>query len=175
MKNKKRLSNEKSREITRKAIRNTLLLMLEDQKLDDIKVVDLVSKAGVSRAAFYKNYNSVRDVLMDIVEIPIDKILSVLNHDLSSNGRVIFAIFKKNKPLLEVLNKTDNLNILFEAFNKQFEQDNYYFLAWNGLIYALLVAWIKNGMTESETEFYEIVRGVATKMVKAIQSNKVYK
>ena len=173
MTNANKLSNEKSKSLTRKAIRDALIAMLENEKIDDIKIVDLVEKAGVSRAAFYNNYNSVHDVLVDAVQVPVDKIISVLNRNLSSNVRVIIAIFKKNKPVLDILNKTNSLEILFETFNKQFAPDDYYHLAWNGYIYAILVAWVKNGMKESEIEFYEIVRDVAIKFAGAVQNNKV--
>lgn len=47
------------------SLREALYRLLETKDIRDIKVVDLIRLAGVSRGAFYKNYYLVTDVLED--------------------------------------------------------------------------------------------------------------
>ena len=92
-----RLSNEKSRFLTRESIRWALIYILKEKKIDDIKIVDLVRKAGVSRSSFYKNYSSVKDVLYDIFDLAIDEVLSVIKSDMASKWITVISIFRKNQ------------------------------------------------------------------------------
>ena len=54
-----RRSNAESRRVTREAVRGALFRMLQSTRLREIKIVDLVRIAGISRSAFYRNYASV--------------------------------------------------------------------------------------------------------------------
>jgi len=51
---------------TEQLIRSTLLDMLESESFFNIKVTDLVDKAGISRSAFYVYFDSIYDVLQKI-------------------------------------------------------------------------------------------------------------
>ena len=50
-----RKSNQESNLLTREAIETALLQLLEKKKLTKISISELVKRAGVSRAAFYRN------------------------------------------------------------------------------------------------------------------------
>lgn len=53
------------KEDTRSYITTALFQLLKSHDLNDIKVTALVKRAGVSRMAFYRNFDSVEDVLND--------------------------------------------------------------------------------------------------------------
>ena len=53
-----RYSNAESKRITRECIESALILLLENKSFADISISELVKRAGVSRTAFYRNYES---------------------------------------------------------------------------------------------------------------------
>ncbi len=70
--NKRNLENKI---ITKDAIINALFILLKDNNINNIKIVDLVKKAEVSRTAFYRNYHNIEVVLFDAINIPINEII----------------------------------------------------------------------------------------------------
>ena len=50
------------------ALREAMYELIETRDVSEIKVVDLIRKAGVSRGGFYKNYYLVTDVLKDDIK-----------------------------------------------------------------------------------------------------------
>ena len=57
--NKKQETNA----FVKECITTALLQMMETQSIEDIAIVDLIRKAGVSRNSFYRNFASRRDVI----------------------------------------------------------------------------------------------------------------
>lgn len=69
---------------TKTNLRNALLNLAQDKKLDDITVSELTSYAKVNRSTFYLHYDSIASVLEDIEADMADKIASNLdNFDMS--------------------------------------------------------------------------------------------
>ena len=50
------------------ALREAMYELIETRDVSEIKVVDLIRKAGVSRGGFYKNDDLVTDVLKDDIK-----------------------------------------------------------------------------------------------------------
>ena len=50
------------RSYVKESLTQALLRLLERKRLDEISVSELVAKAGVSRASFYRNFTSIRDI-----------------------------------------------------------------------------------------------------------------
>ncbi len=50
------------------ALREAMYELIETRDVSEIKVVDLIRKAGVSRGGFYKNAYLVTDVLKDDIK-----------------------------------------------------------------------------------------------------------
>ena len=61
-----RLPNNKANRITREALCTALLYLMETKSFDEIRISELTRKAGVSRQAFYRNYSSKQDIVMEI-------------------------------------------------------------------------------------------------------------
>ena len=55
--------NEKKNTYVRKQMLNTLLEMLKEQSLDSVVISNLIDRAGISRVSFYRNYQSLEDIL----------------------------------------------------------------------------------------------------------------
>jgi len=71
--------NQENNAITRESIEISLLQLLEKKDLKKITISELVQRAGVSRAAFYRNYGSKEEILESIFQSSIAKITKSLD------------------------------------------------------------------------------------------------
>ena len=62
-----KLSNEEVNRITKDSIQEALVYLLSKKNINDISVTEIVNKAGVSRTAYYRNYQSKEDILKEIL------------------------------------------------------------------------------------------------------------
>lgn len=51
----------------KQSITNALFALMREKSLSDIQVTELVSRAGVARVSFYRNYSSKEDVLTTMI------------------------------------------------------------------------------------------------------------
>ena len=63
-----KLANEQSHRVIVDSLREAMYELIETKDVSEIKVVDLIRKAGVSRGGFYKNFYLVTDVLKDDIK-----------------------------------------------------------------------------------------------------------
>ncbi len=75
-----RKSNQESNLLTREAIETALLQLLEKKDLTKISISELVKRAGVSRAAFYRNYDSKEEILESVFKRTVHNIMEQLHH-----------------------------------------------------------------------------------------------
>ena len=92
--NKRNLENKI---ITKDALINALFILLKDNNINNIKIVELVKKAGVSRTAFYRNYHNTEEVLLDGINTLIDEIINSLKKNKITTWETILEILKKYK------------------------------------------------------------------------------
>lgn len=55
----------KAHDIVIECLTQSLILLLQNQKLEDITISELCEKAGISRISFYRNYNKIEDILLN--------------------------------------------------------------------------------------------------------------
>ena len=67
----------------RRAIIDALYGIMQDTPLDQITVTEIVEKAGVSRASYYRNFNSKEEVLISMVHDVLDEFKHTADYDLS--------------------------------------------------------------------------------------------
>lgn len=112
-----KLSNEESNRITKDSIQEALVYLLSKKNMDDISVTEIVNKAGVSRTAYYRNYQSKEEILKDFSQNIFTLIFSQLdNPDLVKNPQqwyyFIFAQVKMNERIIRLLFKAKNYNLI---------------------------------------------------------------
>jgi len=71
-------SNQESNAITRESLEISLLQLLDKKDLKKITISELVERAGVSRAAFYRNYESKEELLESIFQSTVSNITKSL-------------------------------------------------------------------------------------------------
>jgi len=71
-----------------------LLDLLQTTNLEDVKIAKLVARAGVSRMAFYRNFDTVADVLRDYFEPKISALFDdVIKHAATVDKMIDMAQF----------------------------------------------------------------------------------
>ena len=151
--NEKQLStlkknNEESREFTRNCISAALIVLLNKEKLENISITRLCQVAGVSRMAFYRNYNSIDEVLVDRIKEYAQRLASQIGTDIYNNWVIIFKETDKDRQMFEILIKLGfehKVHDVFMALLPKNEENRTVQAIWLSLFYTLAVKWVKEG------------------------------
>ena len=57
----------------KRKITDALFLLMSEKSLADIHITELVKKAGVARASFYRHYSSTENVLVTLIQDILDE------------------------------------------------------------------------------------------------------
>jgi AcrR family transcriptional regulator len=161
--------NDTQNKITKESIFTALMILMEKKNLKNISITEVTQKAGVSRMAFYRNYN----ILEDIISVYLDEIFEEYSNHISNYKEVdsyeftysFFSLFRKHQKLITNLINSDLNNLILEHSVKflhslcssivhknpcsiEFQKYNIAFIA--GGFYNVLMEWSKNGMKESD-------------------------
>ena len=140
-------NNEESRAFTRNCIVAALSVLLKKEKLDDITITRLCSVAGVSRVAFYHNYNKIEDVLTEGIEAFAKRLASRIGTDIYNNWLMIFQQVEKERSQFEILVKLGyehKIHDVFMALLPKQEENRTIQAMWLSLFYTMTVKWIKD-------------------------------
>lgn len=158
-----RISNEESNRITRESIQTALIYLMNKKDIKDITVTELVNKAGVSRAAFYRNYNNTRDVLFDFAKNVLELFsTSLKNIDYANNFyewyRFLFRQLKNNSKVMGLLLKAniDFSGYLVTSFECNDFLDEYRLLALGEGVFGIVKKWFNTGMRETPNEMAKL-------------------
>ena len=173
-----RLSNEQSRKLTRESIVTALVLLFAEKPYDKITVTDIAKKAGVSRTAFYSNFENKEDVVREFSKNVISELNSFFSGEkYEGNGRAlllaVFSTIKKNSErakilfdsrqmVYEILAGDTYLDTLMPAKNRF---DVYNYLATEAALKKIIVEWFKRGMKETPEEMAEYCSNLSKKII----------
>lgn len=156
---------------TKEYITQALFALLEKKEIQDITVCELVAKAGVSRATFYRNYLDMHQVvdeqMAQITQEITDNAMTPSNN-IRSNTLSVFRLLRTHQQILRILTKHGMEDKIYRALYqttvdhiKQLNaMDNHYqphFFA--GASCGMLIAWIKNDFYESPEEMLQLFLG----------------
>lgn len=159
MQNLKRF-NQENKAITRESIEISLLQLLEKKDLKKITISELVKRAGVSRAAFYRNYGSKEEILKSIFEASIAKITKSLDgYNLKTDLYQVWVyLLKEVKKEAKIISLAIDYNfeqVLTKAVYDFLEKRNgsssngagsYLNSFWSSAIVSVISKWVKDGM-----------------------------
>ena len=153
------ISNQESNRLTREALEISLMQLLEKKELAKITISELVHRAGVSRAAFYRNYNSKEQMLEEIFGKTVQKIMNKLGQfnlrtELYQVWIILFKEAKKEARLislavdynLEKYLTQAVFNFLEKRQQSKREASSYIHSFWSSALVSVLSKWIKDGM-----------------------------
>lgn len=143
-----RKNNEESREFTRNCISAALIVLLNKEKLENISITKLCQVAGVSRMAFYRNYNSIDEVLVDRIKEYAQRIARQVGTDIYNNWQIIFTETEKDRQMFDILIKLGfehKIHDVFISLLPKNEENRTIQAMWLSLFYTLAVKWVKEG------------------------------
>lgn len=168
-----RLSNRESHRITIESIELALLKLSAKKDFRQITVIEIVRYAGVSRSAFYKNFNSKEDVIRRFLTDMVENITAKMMKNKQDKLAFWITLFK------EILPYADDCKLIcviglkwlaFECFNKLAECtaertpgiSHYHIMFYTGAIVNVVLEWIESGHKQSAEEmgkkFLAIIR-----------------
>lgn len=157
-------------------IKEALFALLEKKDLEDISISELIAKAGVCRASFYRNFMSLEHVVRDYVVELMDKIgddMPITATNLYEHSIHSYAILQKEKKRLSIMQKRNLLFMLDEGYyllcRKQIKRlnayrDEYQIAFFAGSSAFIIRTWIKNNFRETPEELSKIMSGLLVKI-----------
>jgi AcrR family transcriptional regulator len=162
--NKLSKHNENINKIVRESIQQALIILMNQKKFNDISITELCKKAGVSRMAFYNNYNSKDDLLKQLIyyhsEFLINEIGSPFREKTNNSWYVkMFEYAKENhynlKTIFDAGFKYEYLSTITDIVlhDKDISLEKKYLrVMWTGGIINTIIYWLESGMKESIDE-----------------------
>lgn len=156
--------NEELNQVIMESLQQALLLLIEQKDYDDITITELCKKAGVSRMAFYHNFqtkdNLLEQVVLRLNQTLIAEIGSPFRHttDLAWYQKLFRTVQSQEKALRVIFNagfKYKYLSIInsLVLHDASLPSDKKYLrIMWTGGIMNTLIYWLDSGMQESVEE-----------------------
>ncbi|QOS39132.1 TetR/AcrR family transcriptional regulator [Treponema rectale] len=160
-----KLSNEEINRITKDSIQEALVYLLSKKDIDDISVTEIVNKAGVSRTAYYRNYQSKEDILKDFSMNVFNLIFSQLDREdfakdpknwyrfiftqIKNNARIVKLVVKARLYTAEEFLPKSDLTML--SINEQYQ-----IFAMESALVNLIQKWVEEDFVLSVEEMTEL-------------------
>lgn len=141
-------NNEETRDFIRSCISFALMILLKDQTIKTITISKLCTVAGVSRTAFYRNYKTIDDVLIDRIKRLALQMSSIITTDIYNNWFGIFQIVEKNKTDIQSIIDRGYEHKIYDVFMSLLPKDEAnrnIQMVWLSLFYTFIVKWVKEG------------------------------
>ncbi len=161
-------ANEESHRVIVDSLRNAMYELLETKDVSEIKVVDLIRKAGISRGGFYKNFYLVTDVLKDDIKEVSDDVDKATGGSNDLNWQIILETVYYHRKKIPLLIKAgmgmqilEQMNIGLESLD---ERVRLRIMVWNGIIFNAILYWnneeYKTPVKEYAMRMTEITQGL---------------
>lgn len=164
-----RLSNKESNKITRECIESALILLMAEKEYNEITISEIVKIAGVSRTAYYRNYESKEDILKTLLHDLISDISEAMEQfsytaEQEKYWKTLFITIKEHTDTFRTLIKAGFGYVILEEITKHMtdsiaEEDTksrYDMIFWSGAVYNILINWVQYGMKQTEDEMVQI-------------------
>lgn len=162
-----RKANEESHRVIVESLREALYRLLVTKDIRDIRVVDLIRLAGVSRGAFYKSYYLVTDVLEEDIRTITEDVGAAMGADIALNWRVILRTVYRHRGKIPLLLKAgmgmemlDQINRSIEAVDD--EEQALRVMAWNGIVFNCIRYWAARGFADDPDELADRMAAITT-------------
>lgn len=164
-KNIKRLSNEESNKVTREVIQISMIKLMGKMPFEKITVSDITKHAGVSRAAFYRNYESKEALVEEICKSVFNELdASIKSERYHKKRKVWYADFFRTikeyneyfRIYLDAHLQISDQVVLEALYPSSSVQERYMNTAREGAFISILTDWFRSGMQETPEEMAQI-------------------
>jgi len=154
---------------TKKKLTNTLLLLLDEKKINDITVLELCKRANINRTTFYKYYKDIDDLVYKIENNLLSELEKYIvdikrNYLISYTSKIIETIYEHKELYTRLLSDNGDHTFLRKILNLVYNQSidewkkllkkasendliNIYSFIVDGTI-GLIEEWIRNNYNE---------------------------
>ena len=154
-------------------IANGFLELLTEKQFIEITVSEIVEKAQVARASFYRNFLSTSDVLEFVVDDIVNRIYEIIRPALDNNDErkwrefiFLFIYLVNESENYYVLLRSQNISLLLNRFIETAMalvsdrqngsiNDKYDLIARFSMICGVLIRWKDTGMRETPEEIVD--------------------
>lgn len=164
----------------KREIMDAFMKLMAEKVYMEITVTDIIKKAGVARASFYRNFNSINDVIDAIVEELFDDLLENILPTLSGTNErkmreflfnYFYQFLRRKKEMEEI--RFENLPILFSRLDNKVEKkeallssetikNKYSTVGKMGLINSITRKWMESGAKEAPEEMIDYIMSFIT-------------
>ena len=153
---KRREANQR----VKKCITDALFSLLEEKRLSDIRISEIIERAGVARASFYRNYRTKEDVLVTLIRDVLERFGEEMRLDQGTfytyeNILLSFRYFQNNREYILNLCRSGFVSILLEELNHFHESvegsmpvasiDKYELYLYIGALLNTALIWLHQG------------------------------
>ncbi|MDT2754496.1 TetR/AcrR family transcriptional regulator [Enterococcus pseudoavium] len=167
--------NLDQKQLTKDSILGALLIIMDKKEFKKISISEVSQKAGVSRMAFYRNYEILEDVLMERLDTINRAFVQVIDREHVNNYEMTKRYFSHMKSHKDFLMKLfdagltqlvlDQLIAFLEELSEylicdiectpEYRKYNIKFIA--GGIFNVLLTWCQGGMVESVDQMATLI------------------
>jgi len=154
----------------KKSILTALFSLMEKKKFSEIRVVDIISVAGVAKASYYRNFSSIEDIIYCYIDQMNEELAELMPKQYDVNMKTIrqnliimykYYLEHRKEILLLCSNgfyeliqeNTDQflINAIGDMPSNSIERYNIFLLS--GAICHVQIEWLKNKVPESPEAF----------------------
>ena len=148
-------------------IEKAFLDLLEEKPYMDITVTDIVKKADVARVTYYRNFDSISDIIESITDHMADEFVTELApmldyleflfhffYHLSRNSKTIFIPHSQNKNII-FYRLHDKVRAMEEANDMHSAPEKYNRSAKMAILNDVGQKWVVDGMEETPEEMID--------------------
>jgi AcrR family transcriptional regulator len=172
-----RLSNKQAKMVTKSCLQTALVQLLDKKELSDISVSELARRAGVSRTAFYSNYQTVDDVLTELIDQKLEEVNNSIWEAINREEDFFPPIIQKMKDNYDLYSLLMKANIEKTAFFQfrdhikdsypALDKKTYYMIiAAIGSLRSIILEWFINGCEDSVA----LISEICDKSVEAVKT-----
>ena len=178
------MKQDKRSKRTKAWLLETLLELLEKKEYSEISITELTEKADIARQTFYRNYDSMDDILLSKMDEILDEYFKKVQENLATKSdpdwdfevRQSVYLWQRNEALFKALQKAglslqalEKMSEFFSIFhmrvqNLQELDDNHRYLGYflGGGVYMVLKKWFDNDMDISMETLTGLFKKAAT-------------
>ena len=155
----------------KKAITDGYFNLLKQYQNDQISISMITKQAGVSRMAYYRNFESKNDIIQHFLEMVFEEIKSQLSEECQfwsrEYGNVFLNVMKKYREQFLLLDEAGFIGMVQTMFNDanielagdvKFDAvERYHLYFASGATLNGTMEWFRNDCKESLEEFYRVM------------------
>lgn len=167
-------NNQEINQLTREAIMTAMMQLLESKTIEQISVTELTKRAGVSRMAYYRNYESMTAIFQDICNQLFYRILAegeafILSGNWHQFWLHLFTFLYENQAEVKLIlgNEMQSyfvLNYLNAAFSEDYSEATirYNVRGMIGLAFNVMTEWVNNQFDISPNDLADLCMNFST-------------